>query len=420
MSTLAARLRALIRLEPAADIRWTRLAIGLWCVVFLSIAGYSIAWVTRHGTENIKHTVSPVYWKAAHQWWQGVDMYGSKENTLQGLHGFLYFPQAAIVFTPLAYLPVLAAEILWRLISLASVAWALWRMCGIFAGERRLLWFGLGTFLAMPATLLSSQNGQCNLLILALLALGAADMIQNRLWCSTFWLVLGLALKPHALVFILLIAVLQPSMRWRLLVGILAVAALPWVNPNWTYVWQEHISFVQKMRVAGRPAPGDEEDLCALLWSLGHTLSDRVWLIIRLVGAGTISLLALLATRRFARSVSIFYVFTLAIQYIMIFNPRTEGPTHAMMAIPLAIFTMQELTTNRRAISWALVAVCVLLGTSHTLIHPINRWMQPMLELWMAVYVASHILRGRSPLAAPTPSAHNAAPVHREEAITPA
>lgn len=396
--------KAFLRLDPAADVHWARLAIGLWVIVLLAIAGYSIHAVDQaqaRGTpDRVAHSVSPVYWKAAHQWWQGTDMYGSKEPTQEGRHGFLYLPQAATLFTPLAYLPLTLAEVSWRFLNIAGVAYALWRVCGVFGGERRRLWFGLGSFLALSPTLLSSQNGQCNLLILATMALGTVEMIGRRWWRAAAWLALGLAFKPHVLVLILLVLVLQPPMRLRLLVALAAVAALPWLNPDWNYVWQEHISFAQKMRVAGKPPPGTEQDLVTLFHTLGITLSDQAWTIIRLAGAALVSLLALLATLRFERAVAIFFTFSLAILYIMIFNPRTEGPTHAMMAITLATFTLAELTRRPGPLAWALVAACVLLGMSHNLIHPTNRWMQPVLELWFAAYISWNILSRRPVLTA--------------------
>ena len=77
-----------------------------------------------------KHTVSPVYWLASRQWWASQEMYGSKEMTLQGRHGFLYFPQAAVLFTPFAYLPLAVSEVLWRGLGLGARGWP----CGGCAG----------------------------------------------------------------------------------------------------------------------------------------------------------------------------------------------------------------------------------------------------------------------------------------------
>jgi alpha-1,2-mannosyltransferase len=414
--------KAFLRLHPAADVHWARLAIGLWCAIIIAVASYSIVVVAKGTPDRISHSVSPVYWKAAHQWWQSIEMYGSTEPTQEGRHGFLYLPQAATLFTPLAYLPLMLAEVLWRVINISGVAWALWRVCGVFGGERRRLWFGLGTLLALSPTLLSSQNGQCNLLILAIMALGTVEMIERRWWRAAAWLALGLAFKPHVLVLILLVGVLQPPMRLRLLVALAVVAALPWLNPDWSYVWEEHISFVRKMGVAGKPPAGTEQDLVSLLYTFGITLPDRAWLVIRLAGAALVSLLSLLATLRFERAVALFYTFSFAILYIMIFNPRTEGPTHAMMAITLAMFTLAELTSRPRLFVWALASVCILLGASHNLIHPTNRWMQPMLELWFAVYLTFNVIARRPVLhacaeAGPQPAARAALAANADELV---
>ncbi len=262
----------------------------------------------------------------------------------------------------------------------------------------------------MPALGLSIQNGQCNLILLAIMAHATVDMIQRRWWSAAILLSLGLALKPHMLVFILLLLVLQPPMRWRLLVGVACAAAIALINPDWTYVWQEHLEFVKKMKVASEPPAGTEQDLVTLVWALGYTLPDKAWLVIRLAGAGVASLLALLATLRFERKVSLLYVFTISILYVMIFNPRTEGPTHSMMGISFALFTMQERTTRRGVLSWMLVAACILLGTNYALFGLISRafgllgvttpasldrWLQPTLELLFAAYLGYQILWNR-------------------------
>src|ERR1051325_7958766 len=155
--------RDFITFQPNADRWWAVAGVVLWIGVFLGVAAYSYSSVHKAEAtgDSIKHTVSTVYWTAAKQWWGQQDMYGSKEPTQEGRHGFLYFPQAAVLFSPLAYLPVLGAEVLWRLLNLSMAAWALWRMCKVF-GDRPRLWFGLGSLIAMPAVSLSAQNGQCN------------------------------------------------------------------------------------------------------------------------------------------------------------------------------------------------------------------------------------------------------------------
>lgn len=444
------RPQAFLRLRPQADVYWARLAIGLWCAIILGIATYSVVAVSRGTADKVPHSVSTVYWKAAHQWWQSIDMYGSKEPTQEGRHGFLYLPHAATLFTPLAYLPLTLAEVLWRVLNLAGVAYALWRVCAVFGGERPRLWFGAGTLLALSPTLLSAQNGQCNLLILAIMAMGTVEMIERRWWRASAWLALGLAFKPHVLVLILLVGVLQPPIRFRLLVALAIAAAIPWLNPDWTYVWREHVGFAEKMSVAGKPPPGTEQDLVTLLYTVGVTLPDRAWLVVRLGGAGIVSLLALLATLRFDRAVALFYTFSLAVLYIMIFNPRTEGPTHAMMAITLAVFTLAELTKSRgwlgrlvaavrmlidasdasvpsqpwvRAtlgglLAWGLVGSCVLMGTSHNFV-PDNRWVRETLELCFVAYITWNIIARRPVLSAPSePDQRAAAGVSRSRALS--
>jgi hypothetical protein len=413
------RARDFFTFQPAADRRWAMVALVVWCTAFIAVATYSIM---MPGTEAKPrgHTVTTVYWKAARQWWHSEDMYGSKEATLEGLHGFLYFPQAAVLFTPFAFFPETVAEVLWRFVSIATAAWAMWRLCKIFGRDRPHLWFGVGSLLALPSLGMSFQNGQCNVILAAIMAHATVDMIQRRWWTAAILLSLGLALKPHVLVFILLLIVLQPSMRGRLLVSLVGAAAIALLNPDWTYVWQEHFEFVKKMRVASNPPAGTEQDLVTLVHTLGYTLPDKAWLVIRLAGAAAASLLALLATVRFERKASLLYVFTISILYIMIFNPRTEGVTHSMMGFSFALFAMQERTTRRGVLSWVLVAGCILLGTTHTFQRPTDRWTQPTMELLFAAYVAVQILWNRPVFKDLGEQTSQAKTIGKEEAVVAA
>jgi hypothetical protein len=101
------------------------------------------------------------------------------------------------------------------------------------------------------------------------------------------------------------------------------------------------------------------------------------------------------------------YTLTLAILYIIIFNPRTEGPTYAILSVPVGFFAARELLVPIRAWAIMLTLLAILLGISHELVGPANPWVRPSLAIVFAAYVVSHVLTRRAaiPLERPAPSA---------------
>lgn len=97
--------------------------------------------------------------------------------------GYVYPPPAYLVFAPFGALPVPAAAILWHLVKgalLAGVALALWRMlgeAGLAAREGALALTALGVARALDSEL---QLGQCNVMVLAMLAAAGWAALRGR------------------------------------------------------------------------------------------------------------------------------------------------------------------------------------------------------------------------------------------------
>jgi hypothetical protein len=85
--------------------RWNdpRLAWFAWAALFAVTAALVLA--------GSRRTVTGNYREAAFLWFLGKDLYA---NAVRTGHGFLYLPQAAILFAPFAWLPHAAGEIAWR------------------------------------------------------------------------------------------------------------------------------------------------------------------------------------------------------------------------------------------------------------------------------------------------------------------
>lgn len=415
--------------SPTSEAFWRRAGIIAWGILILVVV---IVALVRPG----KRSVSTVYWTAAQQWWASQDMYGSKELTQAGYHGFLYFPQSAVLSTPLAYLPLGVAEAVWRALGLSVLAWGFWRVAKLVALHSRGgpgLWFALASFLGIPTLTGSAQNGQFNIIITGLMAHALVELFYRRWWRAALLLALGIALKPHVLVFALLAGAIFPPLRWRGVLASLAAFAIGFVHPDPAYAWSQHVSFLQKMQVATRPPPGSNQDLVGLLYTLGWDPSLRFWWVLRGVGAiGTLGL-CLYAQRSFAQFfartgpteaqstpqqhgerpratdllpapalvATLVYTLTLAILYIIIFNPRTEGPTYAIMSLSVGLFAARELMVPLRPWAIALAILALLLGFSHALVGSANPWARPALAIIFGVYIVGHVVRRRPAIPLP-------------------
>lgn len=386
-----------VLLEPSRGRLWIRIALLIWAAVTAAVVVSAIKTLGRH-------TVSTVYWDACRQWWHSQEMYGLKDDSLAAKHGFLYFPQAAPLFTPFAFLPLAWAEALWRIVTMGAAAWSLWRLCGMVGGERRGLWFLLATLVGLPTLVLSAGNGQANLPVIALMTLSIVDLWEKRYWRSTLWLALGLALKPHVAALYLMVFVLYPKMRARLVVGGLALAALPWLHPDWHYVWSQHVSFIKKMRVAAQPLAGQNQELVGMLWSAGIELPQKAWLVIRACGALAILGCSVWAKRRLPERAALVYLLSFAVVFIMLFNPRTEGATYAMTGVVLGVFGAAELIVWPGALAYIFVAGAMVMAFVHNF-QIKNEWTRPALTLLLWAYLIWHVARGRAavPVAVRTP-----------------
>ena len=96
-----------------------RLNILAWVVlvsVFVGMSVYLLLNPTRTG-------VVPNYRLAVENWWASRPIYGTST------HGFLYFPQFILFFSPFDWVrPAILGEILWRLLGFGLFAAALGRL----------------------------------------------------------------------------------------------------------------------------------------------------------------------------------------------------------------------------------------------------------------------------------------------------
>ena len=178
------------------------------------------------------HTVTTAYAHGSLAWINGQNMY---ETTGEG---FLYLPQAALLYAPFAALPAPAGDLVWRLACLTIFLLGVARFAELAPGEpQRVLLHVSAISLAMCANGL--RLGQSTLPMTGCMLL-AAEALSRQSWNrAAAWLLLGLAVKPLTIVLVLLAAALHSPLRWRLLGGCALLAVTPFCTQHPAYVvWQ--------------------------------------------------------------------------------------------------------------------------------------------------------------------------------------
>src|SRR5512147_1219627 len=328
-----------------------RTAMAGWIVLFLAVS----AIVVLDG----KRSVVPAYRAGALSWISGQPLYDGT-----GVGGFVYLPQAAVLYVPFALFPPVVGEVLWRLGMIAVFAAGLYRF-GRLAGESSAgEFFPLLTVVTIPLVWDCARNGQATLAITGLMLLAVADREQGRLWRATAWLSLGIAIKPLVLVLALLVMATDRRMSWRLLAGMAVTALMPFLLQSPGYVVQQYRACVENMTTAvhvGVSVKGWTSPFTALR-ALGIAdVPENIQTAIRAGGALATLLLCFYAKRRLEPSRAALYLFTLSVLYLMLFSPRTENNTYAMLSPALAAFLAQAFLDGHRSGQGLLLAAMALL-----------------------------------------------------------
>lgn len=389
MNRLSGRLEALRALP---DARCLRLAVFVWAVYCVVIAGIV-------AVQPDRRTVTPEYREASEEWWGGRDIYEVR------MHGYLYLPHAAILYTPFSLLPPRLGEPLWRVVGLGLLAWSIWRLGVRFGSERRGLWFLVATVAALPASFSSARNGQMNLTMAALLAFAAVDL-GIRAWNrASLSLLLSLALKPLGLVPCMLAGgcYIRP-MVWRLAVGALLLGAASFLHSKPGFVAGQYELFVQTMQIAGKPKQPLFCDVQGMLLFFGAPLPDPVMTGVRVFAAIGTLVVACIAIRRYDTPRGAFVCMLLAAWYLLLFNPRTETNSYVLLApfvgalVARAAVDSGSLKRFLALAVFALVLSCENWGPLHKLT---NLWLKAAGTLVFGGFLVRDVLRGDNPLGLP-------------------
>jgi len=353
-----------------------------WLALFLATAAIIMAGSDR--------SVVPAYRTAALSWFASQGLYDGT-----GTGGFVYFPQAAILFAPFAMVPQAMGEVLWRLVNTGVFALGLRSFAGLGYQRSGKNLFPLMTLVAIPLAWDCAKNGQATLIMAGFMLLAIADIARCRWWRAVLWLSLSVAMKPLAIVLVLLVLAIDRPLSWRLLLGMAALGLSPFLTQSPAYVMQQYAAFLHNSTTAahvGVVVQGWTSPFSALRL-VGVELTEQVQMAIRLSAAvGTLAL-CFLARRRYDAIRSAIYVYSLAALYLILFSPRTENNTYAMLAPSMAIFLSLAFLAEKRIRQGIFLAcmVVILVGSraiGHALTpHTEISWIPPLIATCFAGYL---------------------------------
>jgi hypothetical protein len=353
-----------------------RAAWGFLLLIFLVIN----ADVVRR---PLKHTTMPTYRLAATQWWMGQDPYSSE----RAHDAFLYFPQAAVLFAPFNVVPFYVGEILWRGATFGLFVYALARLTEVFlAGNNSSSGktFLLLSLLAAPSSLASLRNAQFDLPLAALLVLAAMEIARSRWNAAVLWLSVAIALKPLAVVPLLLFGALYRKLIPRLIVGLLVVIAIPFLHWNPAFVAHEYVRCFETLVWAAKGDEARYSDLAALISHIGIYPPDLLKTVVRIIFALAYLGLGFAATRRLGGVHAAWTVGALSADYLMLFNPRTETCSYVFLGpfvASLALFHAQRPERKWFACLLGLAALALACDAIPYIHNLTDRWLKPLIAL---------------------------------------
>ena len=320
------------------------------------------------------------YRQAALGWWAGRDIFGG------AIDGFLYLPSFAVLYTPFAILGEPWGDILWRLVSVGALTYAVWHAIRLYLPARSFEAFGPVLLLILPAGSAALRNGQATTLLLALMLLAAVAVAQQRWWPAAVLLGLALAVKPLAVVLLLLAGALYyRPLAPRLVLCVILVLALPFLRPDPAAAWHLYGLGLDKLLASAAPGPRAWSDITGLLDAIGLSASPVALTGLRLATAAATLAIGYLALRRQDGEIAALDLFALSICYLMLMNPRTEENTYIMFATVMGLFAvLLAQREHRLARSWLLAAFCIALGNQaygNWIFRPTVLWLKPLLCL---------------------------------------
>lgn len=344
-------------------LAWT---VWLLFIVFVTV---------KKGLDPVDYrSVFLIYRDSALHWLQAQPLYEGSG------HGFLYLPQAAALFVPIALLPESVGNMLWRTISVGVFALGVYGLCGLAGRRYQETLFLPVTIVAVLMSASAAKLGQMSLVATGMMMFAVVGLATKTWWRVSGWLVLSFALKPLSLVLMLLVAALYPRTIVPLVMFLALLVAFPFLLHDPHYVWQQYQGVAVMLQNAASLAYSDPfADVFWMLRRFGISAPESLQWLLRVVFALlTLGLCWWLRDRQTTNTFPI-YLYALSVCYLLLFNPRTENNTYAMLAPALGILCVWSFQSAKRIYGYGYLAVTAL----YILSNRIGKWLMEVPAMWM-------------------------------------
>jgi hypothetical protein len=319
------------------------------------------------------------------------------------LGDFLYFPATLLIYVPFTLIDRTAAARIATMLGAAFLSAAcVWLTRALAPPERPVLesvaLAGFPLLISIPAAWFNLKGVQAQVPMTAAMMAAGAAMAGGRWVGASLWLFVAIAMKPLAIVMLLLCAALVREMRWLLLAALVALLLLPFGVLDWSYLLAQHQALGLKLwHIATAPLEEwpYQADLSTMLRALGVPLPPAVSLPLRLAAALATLALAWHARRDSGRGGFALAVLLLSGCYITLFGPRNEFLSFIVLTPALGVLAGLVLGRDARDLrGWLLVGAALLLGFSFGL--KVDAVLKPALVLAIYLWLAAGMLqRGR-------------------------
>jgi hypothetical protein len=334
-------------------------------------------------------SIFDAYRDAVHHWWAGEPLYNAGDP-----RGFVYLTSSTLLFTPFVLLGAPLDDLLWRVCSVALFLAGVWQLVRLLMPERAPLAMAVIMLLVLPAAGVNVQRGQAEMAMAGMMFPGAADAARQRWWRGAALLCLSFALKPLALVLILLYAALYRPLRIPLAVGVLIVLALPFLHSDPRYVLAQDRAMIDTLLFAVQPGITRFNDIAMMLHRFGIDPPMSVMLALRIAAAALTLWLALAAVRSMPHAEGAITVLALAVTYLVVFNPRTELGSYMNLAALAGVSAVSAWVREQRAAAMLLALLVLGLGTQtygDWIYRATDVWLKPLLGLVYFAFLARRI-----------------------------
>jgi hypothetical protein len=221
-------------------------------------------------------------------------------------------------------------------------------------------------------------------LLTAILLFSLIAIDAERWYLAAFLLVLGLALKPIIIVFLLLAGVLYRPLWLPLIVGLVLVILFPFFTQHPSYVieqYQQSFLLFQRAEAVGSQMLSHWAHFFGMLSQLNVVdIAPHTQFITKSIMAVVTLGIAYYIKENFSKREAIILIYAVSTVYLMLLSSRTENNTYVMLAPALGFFIVEALQKKHFIQLGALIFIALGITESHS----ISKAFTPTFDSWCA------------------------------------